>query len=115
MKELHGVDELNEFIWDNYHEGNAVLLYFGAKWCGPCKDLKKRLDDIDTINMMPKLAVGHMDIDDDENEMLVKRYKITQLPTQLFIKLNKDKVVENGRIEGYDFTKLKLEYDVYFA
>ena len=91
-----------------------MLLYFGALWCGPCKQLKKRLDEPDTSKIMPKLVVGYLDVDDDNNESFVKKYKIDSLPTQIFIKLDKNKVIETTRIEGYDFTKLKLEYDTYF-
>lgn len=114
MKVISGIDQLDEFIINNYENGFAVLLYFGALWCGPCKQLKKRLDEPDTSKIMPKLVVGYLDVDDDNNESFVKKYKIDSLPTQIFIKLDKNKVIETTRIEGYDFTKLKLEYDTYF-
>jgi hypothetical protein len=64
---------------------------------------------------MPKLVVGYLDVDDDENSSLVKRYKINSLPTQIYIKLNENKVIENNRVEGYDFMKLKLDYDSYLT
>ena len=113
MIDICGIDELDEFIIDNVEKGNTVLLYFGATWCGPCKQLKKRLDEPETSKIMPKLVVAYLDVDDDENTSLVKRYKIESLPTQIFIKLDKNKVIETTRIEGYDFTKLKMEYDNY--
>jgi thiol-disulfide isomerase/thioredoxin len=114
MKTISGIEELDEFIIDNYNNDLVVLLYFGAKWCGPCKQLKNRLDEQDTIKIMPKLVVGYLDVDDDENSSFVKKYKIDSLPTQIYIKLNENKVIEISRIEGYDFTKLKLNYDNYF-
>jgi thiol-disulfide isomerase/thioredoxin len=110
MKEISGIDELDEFIISNTDNDMCVLLYFGAKWCGPCNQLKQRLDHIDTTKSMPKLAVAYMDIDNDSNDKLVKRYKVNSLPTQIFIKLNNNKIVEQNRIEGYDYTKLQLEY-----
>jgi thiol-disulfide isomerase/thioredoxin len=112
MIDIAGVEELDNFIITENDNNNIILLYFGATWCGPCKQLKKRLVENDTQNIMPKLVVAHLDIDEELNEKLVKRYKITSLPTQVFIKLNENKVIEISRIEGYDFTKLKLEYDL---
>jgi thioredoxin 1 len=114
MKEIFGVNELDEFIIENTNnKQNVILLYFGASWCGPCKMLKKRLSESETKKMMPNLVVGYLDVDDETNSSLVQNYKIQSLPTQVFIKLNNKKVVPVGRIEGYDFTKLKLEYDAY--
>ncbi len=113
MKDIFGVEELDEFIIQNVNDGKVIVLYFGASWCGPCKQLKKRLDEPETHKLMPKLMVGHLDVDDDTNAKLVKRYKVSSLPTQIFIKLNENKVVEVSRIEGYDWTKFKMNYDSY--
>lgn len=114
MKEICGIEKLDEFIISNTDNNMYVLLYFGAKWCGPCGQLKQKLDHTDTTKLMPKLAVAYMDIDDESNDKLVKRYKVSSLPTQIFIKLNNNKIVEQSRIEGYDYTKLLLEYDKLF-
>ncbi len=115
MKTISGIEEIDEFILDNYNNNLVILLYFGAEWCGPCKQLKNRLEDTDTIQIMPKLVVGYLDVDDENNSSLVKKYKINSLPTQIYIKLDENKVVESYRIEGYDFTKLKLNYDSYLT
>ena len=114
MKTISGIDKLDEFILDNYNNA-VILLYFGAEWCGPCKQLKKRLDEPDTMQIMPNLVVGYLDVDDEENSSRIKKYKISSLPTQIYIKLNETKVVETHRIEGYDFMKLKLDYDDYLT
>ena len=113
MKNILGIDDLDEFIIENSEKGNVVLLYFGAIWCGPCKQLKKKLHEPDTVKIMPRLVVGYLDVDDEANDKLVKKYKVSSLPTQIFIKLDGDVVKEVTRIEGYDFTKLKMEYDNY--
>jgi thiol-disulfide isomerase/thioredoxin len=112
MKVFSGTDQLDEFIIENCNN-KAVLLYFGAEWCGPCKQLKKKLDEPETSNTMPKLVVAYIDIDDEENSSLVKSYKVKSLPTQIFIKLDNNKVVEKSRVEGYDIIQLKLKYDEY--
>jgi len=115
MKDISGIDELDEFILENVNNDMVILLYFGAAWCGPCKQLKKRLDEPETHKLMPKLVVAYMDVDDDSNSKLLKRYKIESLPTQIYIKVNNHNVVEVNRIEGYDFTKLKIDYDLYIS
>ena len=111
MKNISGIDELDNFILEN--NNMVMLLYFGAEWCGPCKQLKKRLAEPDTLKILPNLAVCHIDVDEDSNEKIVKKYKISSLPTQIYVKLNNNKVIEISRIEGYDFTRLKIEYDNY--
>jgi hypothetical protein len=40
-------------------------------------------------------------------------YKIKSLPTQIFVKLDNLRVKVVSKIEGYDYTKLLLEYDDY--
>jgi thiol-disulfide isomerase/thioredoxin len=115
MIEIVGRENLDNFIIENFTNNMVILLYFGADWCGPCKQLKKRLVEPDTINIMPKLVVGHLDVDADDNAKLVKQYKVTALPTQIYITVNDNKVIELSRIEGYDFTRLKLNYDTYFS
>ena len=111
MKVISGMEELDSFIVENINNDKVTLLYFGATWCGPCKQLKERLHSKDTYKIMPKLSVIYLDVDDICNEELMKRYKVQSLPTQVYIRLNDNKVEEVRRIEGYDFTKLKLEYD----
>jgi thioredoxin 1 len=111
MKVISGIEELDNFIVENINNNMITLLYFGATWCGPCKQLKERLHNKDTYKIMPKLSVVYLDVDDMNNEELMKRYKVESLPTQIYIRLNDNRVEEVRRIEGYDFTKLKLDYD----
>jgi len=111
MKVISGVENLDTIILENDSNKMITLLYFGATWCGPCKQLKDKLSHQDTKLSMPNLSVVYLDVDNSMNETLMKRYKIESLPTQIFIRLNDNIVKEVKRIEGYDFIKLKLEYD----
>ncbi len=111
MIDIAGIENLDEFIISANEKKKVIMLYFGAEWCGPCKLLKKRLADKESKSLMPELVVGHLDVDDELNAKIVKRYMISSLPTQILIKLDENKVVELSRIEGYDFTRLQLEYD----
>jgi thioredoxin-like negative regulator of GroEL len=110
MIDIIGIENLDNFIIEESSKNSIIMLYFGAEWCGPCKKLKNLLNNKETIQQMPKLAVAHLDIEEEENAKIVKRYKITNLPTQVLINLHDNKVVEITRIVGYDFTKLQLEY-----
>jgi len=109
MHEVLSIDELDNFIIDN--KNNIILLYFGASWCGPCKLLKEKLANKESIERMSLLKVVYIDIDNAEE--ISSMYKIKSLPTQIFVKLCNLKVKVVSKIEGYDYTKLLLEYDNY--
>jgi thioredoxin 1 len=109
MYVIESFDDLDNFIIDN--NDYVVLLYFGSTWCGPCKLLKQKLSDEKTLSEMPLLRVCYIDVDD--NQDISSKYNINLLPTQIFIKLSNDTVKTVSRIEGYDYTKLFLEYNLY--
>lgn len=109
MYEIESFDDLDNFIINN--NDKVILLYFGAIWCGPCKSLKVKLSENETIERMPLLQVCY--IDTDNNDDISSKYKIKSLPTQIFVKLTNNKVKTVSKIEGYDYTKLLLEYDNY--
>jgi thiol-disulfide isomerase/thioredoxin len=110
MYNVESIDDLDNFITNN--NNNVLLLYFGASWCGPCKLLKEKLSNEEIINQMQHLKVCYIDI--DINEDIACMYKVKTLPTQVFVKLYDSKVKIFSRIEGYDYTKLLLEYNKYY-
>lgn len=110
MYNIVSIDNLDDFIINNSE--NIILLYFGAPWCGPCKLLKEKLENEETYKRMPYLKVCYINVDDHEE--ISSLYKVTSLPTQVFIKLYDTKVKIFSRIEGYDYTKLLIEYDKYY-
>ncbi len=57
------------------YEGTVILDFYGT-WCMPCKMLAPVLDKIVSENDV-KLAK----VDVDENEELIKRYRIMSVPT----------------------------------
>ena len=63
MYEIESFKDLDNFIIENYENNKVILLYFGSSWCGPCKILKKKLAEEDSITQMPKLQVCYIDID----------------------------------------------------
>ena len=77
------------------------VLKFGAEWCAQCKAMDKELKEHPLI-VTPKI------IDVDEEEELVDKYNIKNIPTILVI--NNDEIIKTwiGRIpskEINDFLK----------
>ena len=107
MISILGIEQLDEFIINN--SDKILLLYFGAKRCSPCNILKDRI--INESDEMPKLLVGYIDVDLEENNDIADTYDVKMLPTQIFVKLKKDRVKIINRIDGYDWVKLVMLYN----
>ena len=104
MIDIVGKEQLEEFIWENINNKKVVVIYFGADWCGPCQVLKKKIASDESKEAMPDLVVGHLDIDNDQNEAASQTFGIKSLPTQIFVTLKGTQIVELKRIIGLDWT-----------
>jgi thioredoxin 1 len=71
-----------------------VLVDFKAAWCGPCKQLKPILEELQS-EYQGKLKVVYIDV--DENKSLADKMKISSIPLMVYYK--NGKVAMN--IEGY--------------
>ena len=60
------------------------LLKFSATWCGPCQELKKRLKDFTACEVID------YDVDDDCNDELVAKYKVTNIPVLVLLDDNEN-------------------------
>ena len=113
MNSVVGKQELNNFIINN--KDSVIVLFFSAKWCEPCKKLKKQLENKEFMNKMPQLEIAYIDINDDMNEKLTKYYNVDSIPLQVFISLEKNdneyQIVEKKRIIGYDIIQFSLIYE----
>lgn len=69
-----------------------VMIDFGATWCGPCKALAPRVEEV-AAEYAGKAVVGTADV--DECSELAARFRIRNVPTVLFFKGGevKDKLV----------------------
>ena len=102
MITIENKEKLIEFVKEN----KLVILLFSATWCGPCKKLKEQL--IEDKEVLRGFQVGYCDIDDENLEELVDIYKISSIPTIIFLSLQKNDIVEIKRIVGYDWIGLEM-------
>ena len=108
METIYGYEQLNRKIVEN--KDKIIILYFGAKWCGPCQKLKMKIlsnHETDLLNSV----ILYIDCDDENNEDIYDDWGAKSLPTQIFVKLDNNNVKMINKLEGYDWIKLKLIYD----
>ena len=65
------------------NSGMPAMIDFGATWCGPCKALAPRIEEIEK-EYEGKAVVGTADV--DECSDLAARFRIRNVPTVLFFK-----------------------------
>lgn len=63
--------------------GKPLVIDFWATWCGPCKQIGPSIEELAT-EYEGKVTVGKCDI--EENDDLVSKFGIRNVPTVLFIK-----------------------------
>lgn len=63
-----------------------VVVYFTAKWCGPCKRIKPVFESFEreSLEKMDDLVYLKIDVDDDQE--IATYAKIRSMPTFLFYK-----------------------------
>jgi thioredoxin 1 len=99
-----GIVNVTESTWDaevgNYK--GAVVVDFWAPWCGPCKMLTPRLEEL-----AGELAgnVKFCKVDIDENGDLSQRFNVTSIPCLVFLKDGQ----ERDRIIGGQYGKPQLK------
>lgn len=82
------IKDANEFDTKLTEAGNSlVVVDFFAQWCGPCKVIAPRIEEL--AAEYPDVVFLKVDV--DECEDIASDYEITAMPTFVFIK-NKQKV-----------------------
>ncbi|XP_053620641.1 thioredoxin-2 [Plodia interpunctella] len=84
-----------------------VVIDFMATWCGPCKIIGPKLDEI-AAEMADSIVVVKVDV--DECEDIATEYSINTMPTFVFVKNGKPVEQFSGaNVEKLRSTILKLK------
>ena len=92
-----------------------ILLIFSAKWCGPCKKLKSKLNDENDVKIQQIKNMKYIifNVDDEENEELCNLFKVKGIPHQVFVKLDEeDNIQVLHKIIGYSIDELVDTYNM---
>lgn len=65
------------------NSGKPMVIDFWAEWCGPCRMVGPIIDELAT-EYEGKVTIGKMDVDNNNN--VVARFGIRNIPTVLFFK-----------------------------
>ncbi|XP_021944684.1 thioredoxin-2 [Folsomia candida] len=100
MSLIHSVQDKSDFDTQLKDAGNKlVVVDFYATWCGPCKMVAPKLEEMAALFT----DVIFLKVDVDENEEVASEYGISCMPTFIFIK-NGEKVSE---FSGANADKIK--------
>ena len=69
--------------WFNDHQDGLVILKFEATWCGPCTMMTSMLEGLPEDYFPEDVKLYSIDI--DEANDLAKLFKITAIPTLVFL------------------------------
>jgi len=86
------IETIVEADFDTKTNEGLVLLDFYADWCGPCKMIAPILEKI--AGARPDVKVFKIDV--DKSQELTQRFRITSMPTLVFLKEGK----ESSRLLG---------------
>lgn len=90
---LSSKTELDDYI----EQCDALILYFTAVWCGPCRAIAPVMQQLYSTHTNVEIVK----VDLDTQRQIVSQYKITAVPT--FVALQKGKEVD--RIQGANVEK----------
>ena len=77
--------------------GTAVLVYFSASWCGPCRQFKPRIEEVAKLRTDISLLL----VDEDKAQDVVASYGIKSVPTVVAVSSGE----EVGRFIGVKSTE----------
>lgn len=80
-----------------------LLFYFGAGWCGPCKEAGPKFEELATKYPSDKIKFLKVDMEEEENKEFIQANQVQNIPT--FI-LYKDRNFLD-RVIGGDFDTMK--------
>jgi thioredoxin 1 len=99
MKHIETVEELNALRKDG-----AVLVDFYAKWCGPCKQLGKKLPALQEEYK----NVTFVKVNIEEGEELAEVFKVSSIPLVLIWPEDSEDAID---VKGFNLKAIKEALD----
>lgn len=93
QKEGKYMEKISDEVFDKKVKKGHVLLDFGARWCGPCRLLEPRLEN---LARQHRKTVSFFKIDIDESPVTANRFGVKVVPTVVLLKDG----MEVNRFEG---------------
>ena len=90
IEKENSVTKINSTTFEKevLNSDKKVLIDFYADWCGPCKMVSPIIAEIGQENK--NIKVVKINIDDEKEKELTKKYKQTSIPTLVVIKNGKE-------------------------
>ena len=82
-KEGKYVEKITDEVFDKKVKKGYVLLDFGARWCGPCRLIEPRLEN---LARQHRKTVAFYKIDIDDSPETADRFKVKIVPTIILLK-----------------------------
>lgn len=101
-------------------ESKELVLFFSAKWCGPCQVvLKETVPDEAVQAELRGRVVAYIDVDSDEGVAVAETFTVNALPSYLFLSADKQEIGRamggKGVAEFLDILKNRGERDGFKA
>ena len=80
----------------------VFIFKFGAEWCGPCKAIKKYIDNVSLVLPVNTMYIYNVDVDEcfDLYAYLKQKKMITGIPTLLAYKMGNTYFAPDASISG---------------
>jgi len=105
MKEVHNESDYKMVLATN----QVVVIDFYATWCGPCKALAPKLEQL--AKKYPKVAFVKLNVDNPDLSRIVSLHNISAMPTTIVFKggMKKETII------GADILKIETSVNKHIS
>jgi thioredoxin 1 len=100
INHISSPQELDKYVATTNTSHKILIAYFFADWCGPCKQIKPKIEQLSN-NYSDRLDIIKINVDDAYD--IVNTYKVSAMPTFIFFKNGN---VYEKRVIGANFVEL---------